>query len=87
MTIYLCIDWAIEQMRQNFTMGGLSKRNIRALFHKVSLGDFPGGPVIKTPRSQCRGHRSGPWLGNYDLTCCKKKKKDLKKYAYVYIFI
>ena len=28
------------------------------------LGDFPGGPVAKTPRSQCRGPGFDPWLGN-----------------------
>ena len=32
--------------------------------------DFPGGPVVKTPRFHCRGHRLDPWLGNWDPTCC-----------------
>ena len=27
-------------------------------------GDFPGGPVVKTLRSQCRGPGIDPWLGN-----------------------
>ena len=26
--------------------------------------DFPGGPVAKTPCSQCRGPRFDPWSGN-----------------------
>ena len=26
--------------------------------------DFPGTLVVKTWRSQCRGHRFDPWLGN-----------------------
>ena len=26
--------------------------------------DFPGGPVVKTPHSQCRGDGFSPWLGN-----------------------
>ena len=26
--------------------------------------DFPGCPAIKTPCSQCRGHRFHPWSGN-----------------------
>ena len=26
--------------------------------------DFPGGPVVKTPHSQCRGHGFDPWLEN-----------------------
>ena len=29
-----------------------------------SLRDFPGGPVVKTPHSQCRGHGFHPWSGN-----------------------
>ena len=45
--------------------------------------DFPGGPVVKTPSSQCRGHRFDPWSGNKDLACCmvwpKKKKKKREK--------
>jgi len=24
-------------------------------------GDFPGGPVVKTPCFYCRGHRFDPW--------------------------
>ena len=28
---------------------------------KDTLGDIPGGPVAKTPWSQCRGHRFDPW--------------------------
>ena len=31
---------------------------------KMYLEDFPGGPVAKTPRSQCRGPRFHPWSGN-----------------------
>ena len=27
-------------------------------------GDLPGGPVVKTPLSQCRGTGSDPWEGN-----------------------
>ena len=26
--------------------------------------DFPGGPVVKTPRFHCRGRRFDPWWGN-----------------------
>ena len=34
--------------------------------HKMEEGwDFPGGPVGKTPCSQCRGLGFDPWLGNY----------------------
>ena len=29
-----------------------------------SFMDFPRGPVVKTPCSQCRGPRFHPWVGN-----------------------
>ena len=28
------------------------------------LWDFPGGPVVKTPRFHCRGCGFDPWSGN-----------------------
>ena len=31
---------------------------------KSKLGDFPGGPVAKTPSSQCKGPGFYPWSGN-----------------------
>ena len=39
------------------------------IWRKLSLKnssrwDFPGGSVVKTPRSQSRGPRFDPWLGN-----------------------
>ena len=37
-----------------FSTGGKEER----------VGDFPGGPVIKIPHSQCRGHGFDPWLGD-----------------------
>ena len=30
--------------------------------------DFPGGPVVKTPRFHCRGNGLDPWSGNKDPT-------------------
>ena len=32
--------------------------------HQLVNGDFPGGPVVKTPRFRCRGHGFHPWSGN-----------------------
>ena len=26
--------------------------------------EFPGGPVVRIPRSNCQGHRFNPWSGN-----------------------
>ena len=35
------------------------------VLHKISHhGVFPGGTVVKTPHSQCRGPRFNPWSGN-----------------------
>ena len=36
---------------------------------RTKQGDFPGGPVVKTPCFHFRGHELDPWSGNYDLTC------------------
>ena len=44
-------------------------------------GDLPDGPVVKTPSSQCRGHRFGPWSDSYDPAHAllgEAKKKSLK---------
>ena len=30
----------------------------------INQRDFPGGAVVKTPHSQCRGPRFNPWSGN-----------------------
>ena len=44
-----------------------------------SSKDFPGGPVVKTPRFQCRGRGFDPWSGELrsHVPCgvAKKKKK------------
>ena len=40
----------------------------RGTWKKVSSStswDFPGGPVAKTPSSQCGGPGFNPWSGNY----------------------
>ena len=31
-----------------------------------SMQDFPGGPVVKTLCSQCKGHCFNPWSENWD---------------------
>ena len=36
---------------------------------KITLRDFPGAPVVKTPSFHYRGHGFNPWSGNYDPTC------------------
>ena len=37
---------------------------IKNLLKKWSPGDFPGGPVARTPRSQSRGPKFDPWSEN-----------------------
>ena len=37
--------------------------------YKNTCQDFPGGPVAKTPSSQCRGPGFDPW-SELDPTCC-----------------
>ena len=47
----------------------------------ISAWDFPGGPVVKIPCFQCRGHGFHSWSGNkipHTTTSQIKKKK--KKY-------
>ena len=40
------------------------KVNEKHAFNKgVKVRDFSGGPVSKTPCSQCKGPRSDPWAG------------------------
>ena len=36
----------------------------------MTLGDFPGGPVVKIPHSQCRGPGFDPWSGSWEFACC-----------------
>ena len=48
-------------------ISGESKRKdfLNLLFHKNNQPrDFPGGPVAKTPHSQCSGSGFNPWSGN-----------------------
>ena len=47
---------------------------------KKETREFPGGPVVRTPCSHCRGPRFNSWLGNLEPTSPvvgqKKKKKE-----------
>ena len=38
--------------------------SIHRWMDKEDVGDFPGGPVVKTPLFQCRGRGFDPWSGN-----------------------
>ena len=39
-------------------------------FLKVTPRDFPGGPVVKIPGTQCRGPTFNPWSGKKDPASC-----------------
>ena len=40
------------------------KKGVGSHVERAGLGSFPGGPLAKTPNSQCRGPRFDPWSGN-----------------------
>ena len=43
------------------------KQDLKCSYHKkemIIIRDFPGGPAVKTPCSQCRGPGFDPWPGN-----------------------
>ena len=40
--------------------GSLTNKN----YHLKIMWEFSGGPVVKTLRFHCRGHRFNPWLEN-----------------------
>ena len=46
---------------------------------EIQFGDFPGGPVVKTLRFHCRGHRIDPGSGKFHMPCGAAKKKRKKK--------
>ena len=41
-----------------------SSPDIANTFSKIVFRDFPGSPLVKTPRFHCGGHGFHPWLGN-----------------------
>ena len=49
--------------------------------------DFPGGPVVKTPCSPCRGCRFDPLSGNSDPACLGQKKKNIVKMTPFVLYI
>ena len=48
----------------------LNHKEIREVQAKTgSVRDFPGGPLAKTPHSQCRGPGFNPLVSELDPTC------------------
>ena len=58
----LQINWKLHSSRRPQSTGKTEKMN--HTLKKEHCWDFPGSPVVKTPSSQCRGHRFDPWSGN-----------------------
>ena len=51
---YLVRTLNSKQGRETFLQG----------FKNEQIRDFPGGPLVKTSCSQCRGRGFNPWSGN-----------------------
>lgn len=49
------------------------------------IGDFPGGPVAKTPCSECRGPGFHSWLGNYISHAASKTQHSQIKKKVIFI--
>ena len=54
-----------EEERQglNLNLGFFKLMFLLPVVQEGSNRDFPGGPVVKTTGSQCRGPRFDPWSG------------------------
>ena len=48
------LGWAME----------VSEEEGDLLHLKLFIREFPGSPVVRPPRFQCRGHGFNPWTGN-----------------------
>jgi len=66
MVTFMCLS-LLKKKKKNKANQGIKnhKRQI-----KTPSRDFPGGPVIKTPRSQCRVPGIGFLVRKLDPTCC-----------------
>ena len=53
-------------------ISGWTLHAITSILIRRRQRDFPGGPVVKTPCSQCRGPRFDPWSGNWILHVATK---------------
>ena len=53
-----------------------SDLNMYLLSILKKIKDFPGGPVVRIPHFQCRGHKFDPWSGN---RAAWPKNKETKK--------
>ena len=68
----LCITF--QRFVRPWRGGGSSKE----LYKNAWSGDFPDGPVVKTPLLECKGQGFNPWSGNED-PCMLRGVAKLKK--------
>ena len=52
---------------------------LKTLHQKLGVWDFPGGPMIKAPCSQCRGPSFHPWSGKIPHVATKTWHSQVNK--------
>ena len=63
-------EWEREKRREKENWSFEGQIGHLKLFRLLLTRTFlVKSPVVKTPRSQYRGHRFNPWSGSYDPTC------------------
>ena len=73
---YICLKFSITEsiflrkensktaIKSNMFLLHNIHKLLKIIFKSLIWRDFPGGPVVKTLSSQCRGHRFNPSPGN-----------------------
>ena len=56
--MYLCPE---EESRVAWKRGQHRAQEFKVESYESVYEDFPGGPVVKNPPMQCRGHGFNPW--------------------------
>ena len=53
-----------NMISNNFTFPKILRLLLGFVLKKMGWREFPGGPVVKTPRFHCGEHGFDPWSGN-----------------------
>ena len=60
-----CREYFRRGLRKKGQRGRIKKfSGVVSFSQQILIQDFPGGPVVKTPCSQCRGPGLEPWSRN-----------------------